>query len=60
MNPKTANIENNLNGSREQGLFTPDNIRECEMAVLKIQQQLDKAVEDDDTKRIHSFQTDHC
>lgn len=52
MNPKTANIENNLNGSREQGLFSPDNIRECETAVLKIQQQLDKAVEDDERNKI--------
>ena len=52
MNPKTANIENNLNGSREQGLFTPDNIRQCEQTVLKVQHQLDKVVEDDDRNKI--------
>ncbi len=52
MYPKTANIENNLNGSREQGMFTPDNIRECVLSVLKIQYQLDKAVENDDRNRI--------
>ena len=53
MYPKTANIDNSRSfDSREQGLFSPDNIRQCELNVLKIQHQLDKAVENDDTKRI--------
>ncbi len=35
-----------------QGIFSPDNIRQCRETVLKLQYQLDKAVRDDDSNQI--------
>ena len=56
MNPKTATNDNGIKDSLiaqiGRDTFSPDNIRKCEDSVLKVQYQLDRAVEDDDRNKI--------
>jgi RNA-directed DNA polymerase len=52
MNPKTATNDNSLRTQIGRDTFSPDNIRKCEDSVLKVQYQLDRAVEDDDRNKI--------
>lgn len=46
MNPKSVTNDNSQM-AQIVGDFSPDNIRQCEEVVLKVQYQLDKAVEND-------------